>query len=164
MKVSPMDIQKQHFGRTLRGFDRDEVRTYLNYVAEEVASIQRERDSLDQEVQSLRALVDDFRNREAILKNTLITAQRLTEELKENARKQSEAIVHEAELQADRLLEMAQRRAHEVETSIIDLRAHRQALRSDIRALVERISQLLALQEEAEKEDNLHFLLRREGA
>jgi cell division initiation protein len=164
MKVSPMDIQKQHFGRAWRGFDRDEVRTYLNYVAEEVASIQRERDSLDQEVQSLRALVDDFRNREAILKNTLITAQRLTEELKENARKQSEAIVHEAELQADRLLEMAQRRAHEVETSIIDLRAHRQALRSDIRSLVDRITQLLALQEEAEREDNLHFLLRREGA
>jgi cell division initiation protein len=164
MKVSPMDIQKQHFGLAWRGFDRDEVRTYLNYVAEEVASIQRERDSLDQEVQSLRALVDDFRNREAILKNTLITAQRLTEELKENARKQSEAIVHEAELQADRLLEMAQRRAHEVETSIIDLRAHRQALRSDIRSLVDRITQLLALQEEAEREDNLHFLLRREGA
>ncbi len=164
MKVSPMDIQKQNFGRTLRGFDRDEVRTYLNYVAEEVAGIQRERDSLDQEVQSLRAVVEDYRNREAILKNTLITAQRLTEELKENAHKQAEAIVHEAELRADRLLEISQTRAHEVEISIVDLKAHRQALRSDIRALVERITQLLNLQEEAEQEDNLHVLLRREGA
>jgi cell division initiation protein len=162
MKVNPMDIQKHVFGRTMRGFDRDEVRTYLNYVAEEVASLQRERETLEQEVQSLRALVDDFRNREAILKNTLLTAQRLTEELKDSARKQAEAVVREAELKADRLLEMAQNRAHEVETSIIDLRAHKRALRADIHALVERITHLLDLQEEAEAEDNLTFLRRKE--
>jgi cell division initiation protein len=164
MKTNPMDIQRQVFGRRLRGFDRDEVRTYLNFVAEEVASLQRERDSLEQEVQSLRAVVDDYRSREAILKNTLLTAQRLTEELKENARKQAEAVVQEAELKADRLLEMAQSRAHEVERAIVDLRAHRQALRSDIRSLVDRITHMLALQEEAEAEDNVRFLRRREEA
>ncbi len=164
MKTNPMDIQRQVFGRRLRGFDRDEVRTYLNFVAEEVASLQRERDSLEQEVQSLRAVVDDYRSREAILKNTLLTAQRLTEELKEGARKQAEAIVHEAELKADRLLELAQNRSHEVERAIVDLRAHRQALRADIRALVDRITHLLNLQEEAEAEDNVRFLKRREEA
>ena len=48
-----MDIQRQTFGRRLRGFDREEVRAYLNIVAEEVAALQMERDRLDQEVQSL---------------------------------------------------------------------------------------------------------------
>ncbi len=164
MKTNPMDIQRQVFGKRFRGFDQDEVRTYLNFVAEEVASLQRERDSLEQELQSLRAVVDDYRSREAILKNTLLTAQRLTEELKEGARKQAEAIVHEAELKADRLLELAQNRSHEVERAIVDLRAHRQALRADIRALVDRITHLLDLQEEAEAEDNVRFLKRREEA
>jgi cell division initiation protein len=163
VKVNPMDIQKHIFGKAWRGFDRDEVRTYLNYLAEEFAVLQRERDSLDQEVQTFHALVEDYRNRESILKNTLLTAQRLTEELKENARKQAEAVVHEAEIKADRLLELAQNRAHEVESSIVDLRAHRQALRSDIRSLVDRITHLLALQEEAENEDNVRFLRRLEA-
>jgi len=163
VKVNPMDIQKQIFGKRWRGFDRDEVRTYLNYVAEEFALLQRERDSLSQEVQTFHALIDDYRSRETILKNTLLTTQRLTEEMKENARKQADAVVHEAEIKAERLIDLARDRAHEVETSILDLRSNRQALRADIRTIVDRITHLLALQEEAEAEDNLSFLRRHEA-
>jgi len=164
MKISPMDIQKQTFGPKFRGIDPEEVRSYLTLVAEEVAALQRERDVLDQEVQSLRALIEEHRQREQILKNTLLTAQRVSEEIKENARKQSESVVKEAELQADRLLELAQARAHEVERGILELRAHRTGLRTDIRALITRLTSILDLQEEAEVEDNLRFLKRREEA
>jgi cell division initiation protein len=157
-----MDIQRQEFTRGLRGYDREEVRTYLNIVAEEVAALQRERDSLDQQVQNMQGLLDEHRQREAILKNTLLTAQRVSEEIREVARKQSESMVKEAEMQADRLLELAQSRAHEVERGILELRAQRTALRTDIRALVTRLTHLLDLQEEAELEDNLRFLKRRE--
>jgi cell division initiation protein len=129
-----------------------------------VAALQRERDSLEQETGSLRALLDEHRQRETILKNTLVTAQRLSEELKENARKQAESTVREAEVQADRLLEMAQSRAHEVERGIVDLRVQRTGLRTDIRALITRLTHLLDFQEELERDDNLRFLKRREEA
>lgn len=164
MKISPMDIQRQEFARGVRGYDREEVRTYLNIVAEEVAALQRERDSLDQQVQNMQGLLDEHRQREAILKNTLLTAQRVSEEIREVARKQSENVVKEAEMQADRLLELAQTRAHEVERGILDLRGQRTSLRTDIRSLVTRLTHLLDLQEEAELEDNLRFLKRREEA
>ena len=164
MKISPMDIQKQTFGPQLRGFDKEEVKSYLNLVAEEVAALQRERDSFEQDIQNLRALVDEHRERETILKNTLLTAQRVSEELKEAARKQAEAVIKEAELQSDRLLELAQARAHEVERGILELRAHRTTIRTDIRALVTRLTTILDLQEEFEVEDNLRFLKRREEA
>jgi cell division initiation protein len=164
MKISPMDIQRQAFGRQLRGFNREDVRTYLNLVAEEVAALQRERDALAQEVQGLRSLIDEHRERETILKNTLLTAQRVSEEIRDNARKQGESVVKEAEMQADRLLELAQNRAHDVERGILELRAHRSSLQTDIRALITRLTHLLDLQEEAEVEDNLRFLKRREEA
>jgi cell division initiation protein len=162
MKISPMDLQRQTFAPRWRGYDTAEVRTYLNIVAEEIAALQRERDGLEQEVQSLRALVDEHRQRETILKNTLLTAQRLSEEMKEAARKQSESVVKEAEMQADRLLELAQSRAQEVERGILDLRGMRSSLRTDVRALITRLTHILDLQEEAEVEDNLRFLKRRE--
>ena len=162
MKISPMDIQRQTFGNARRGFDPEEVRTYLNMVAEEVAALQGERDRLHQEVQSLTSLLDEHRQRETILKNTLLTAQRVSEEIKENARKQAENVVKEAELQGDRLLELAQTRAYEVERGILDLRGQRTSLRTDVRALIARLGTLLDLQEEAELEDNLRFLKRRE--
>jgi cell division initiation protein len=164
MKISPMDIQRQDFGQSWRGYDREEVRTYLNIVAEEVAALQRERDSLEQQNQNMQGLLEEHRQREAILKNTLLTAQRLSEEIRDNARKQSESVVKEAEMQADRLVELAQSRAHEVEHGIMELRAHRSSLRTDIRALLTRLTHLLDLQEEAELEDNLRFLKRREEA
>jgi cell division initiation protein len=162
MKISPMDIQRQPFGRRLRGFDRDEVRAYLGLVAEEVAALQRERDDLEQQVRHLQLIIDEHRERESILKNTLLTAQKASEDIREGARKQAEMVVKEAELQADKLLELAQSRAHDVEHGILELRAHRTSLRTDVRALITRLTNVLDLQEEAELEDNLRFLKRRE--
>ncbi len=164
MKITPMDIQRQSFNSRFRGYDGDEVRAFLNLVSEEVAVLQRDHSRLQQEVQHLNALLDEHRERETILKNTLLTAQRVSEEIRDNARKQAESTVQEAELRADRLLELAQNRAHEVESQILDLRSQRSSLRTDVRALVQRLSQILDLQEEAELEDNLRILKRREEA
>ncbi len=108
MKISPMDIQRQTFARRLRGLDPEEVRTYLALVAEEVAALQHERDDLARQLQHIKVLLEEHRERETILKNTLLTAQKLSEDIRDNARKQSESVVREAELQADRLIELAQ--------------------------------------------------------
>jgi cell division initiation protein len=162
MKISPMDVQRQTFATRMRGFDRDEVRSYLNLLSEELADFQREHAALEREVQSLRELLDEHRQREQMLKNTLLTAQRLSEEIRESSRKQAESTVKEAELQADKLIELAQSRARSVEKDTLDLRAMRQGLREDIRSLMTRLVHVLDLQEEAEVEDNLRFLKRRE--
>jgi cell division initiation protein len=164
MKISPMDIQRQAFSPRFRGFDRDEVRSYLHLVAEEVAALQRERDLLDAQVKDLQALIEEHKERETILKNTLLTAQKVAEDIRDTARRQAEGILKEAELQADRLVELAQARAHEVERGILDLRTHRTALRTDIRSFISRLAIVLDLQEENELEDNLRFLKRREEA
>jgi cell division initiation protein len=155
-----MDIQRQAFRRALRGLDASEVRAYLALLAEDVSALQAERDGLEQEAQNLRSLLDEHRQREAILKNTLLTAQRVSEEIRDNARKQAELVVKEAEMQADRLLELAQSRAAEVERAILDLRAHRSGLVTDIRALLDRLGDLIDLQEGAQRDDNLRFLRR----
>jgi cell division initiation protein len=164
MKLTPSDVQRQSFDTRFRGFDRDEVRTFLAAVAEEMAALLREKEEIEQQLRHLELIVNEHREREAILKNTLLAAQKASEDIRSAARKDAETIVKQAELQGDRLLELAQGRAHEVERGILDLRGHRTALRTDIRAIVTRLTHLLDLQEEAEVEDNLRFLKRREEA
>jgi cell division initiation protein len=164
MKLTPSDVQRQSFDTRFRGFDRDEVRTFLAAVAEEMAALLREKEETEQQLRHLELIVNEHREREAILKNTLLAAQKASEDIRSAARKDAETIVKQAELQGDRLLELAQGRAHEVERGILDLRGHRTALRTDIRAIVTRLTHLLDLQEEAEVEDNLRFLKRREEA
>jgi len=164
MKLSPSDVQRQAFGVRFRGFDPDEVRAFLAAVAEEMAQLQRAKDEIEQQLRHLEQIVGEHREREAILKSTLLTAQKAADDIRESARREADTVVKQAELQGDRLLELAQARAHEVERGILELRAHRTGLRTDIRALVTRLSHVLDLQEEAELEDNLRFLKRREEA
>jgi cell division initiation protein len=164
MKITPMDIQRQAFSRRLRGFDCDEVRAFLAVVAEEVAGLQRERDEVAQQLKQLEQIVREHRERETILKNTLLAAQKAAEDMRDCARREADTVVKQAELQGDRLLELAQTRAHDVERGILELRAHRSSLRTDVRALITRLTHILDLQEEAELEDNLRFLKRREEA
>jgi cell division initiation protein len=164
LKLSPSDVQRQTFGRKLRGLDPDEVRAFLSAVAEEMAGLQREKDEIEQQLRHLEQIVGEHREREAILKNTLLTAQKAAEDIRENARREADTVIKQAELQGDRLLELAQARAHEVERGILDLRAHRSGIRTDVRALITRLTHVLDLQEEAELEDNLRFLKRREEA
>ena len=87
MKLSPTDIQRQTFGRRFRGLDPDEVRSFLATAAEEMAALQRERDATEQQLQHLELIVNDHREREAILKNTLLAAQKASEDIRESARK-----------------------------------------------------------------------------
>jgi cell division initiation protein len=164
MKLTPADVQRQIFSARFRGFDKDEVRTFLAAVAEEMAGLQREKDLVAQQLRHLELIVNEHRERESILKNTLLTAQKASEDIRETARREAETIVKQADLQGDRLLELAQNRAHEVERGILELRGQRSSLRTDIRAVITRLTRLLDLQEEAEVEDNLRFLKRREEA
>ena len=164
MKLTPTDVQRQAFGKRFRGFDPDEVRAFLAAVAEEMAALQREKELTEQQLRHLELIVNEHREREAILKNTLLTAQKVAEDIRESARREADTVVKQAEIQGDRLLELAQTRAHEVERGILELRAHRTGLRTDLRALLSRLNQILDLQEEAEVEDNLRFLKRREEA
>jgi cell division initiation protein len=164
MKLTPSDVQRQTFSRRFRGLDPDEVRAFLAAVAEDMAAMLRDKEQVEQELKHLELIVQEHREREAILKNTLLTAQKVAEDIRDTARKEAETIVKQADLQGDRLLELAQSRAHDVERGILELRGHRTALRIDIRALITRLAHLLDLQEEAEVEDNLRFLKRREEA
>ena len=164
MKLTPTDVQRQAFGKRFRGFDPDEVRAFLAAVAEEMAALQRAKDETDQQLRHLELIVGEHREREAILKNTLLTAQKAAEDIRDSARREADTVIKQAELQGDRLLDLAQTRAHDVERGILELRGHRTALRTDIRGLITRLAHLLDLQEEAEVEDNLRFLKRREEA
>jgi len=164
VKISPMDIQRQTFTKRLRGLDPEEVRTYLNLLAEEVAALQRQCNDLSRDNQSLESNIDEHRQRETLLRNTLLTAQRAAEDIKDTSRKEAEVTLKQAELQADRLLELAQSRAHDVERGILDLHSQREVLRNDVRQLIAHLNRVLDLDQETDQDEVLSFLKRRKSS
>ena len=165
MKLTALDIQRQSFETRFRGYDPDEVRTFLNVVAEEMETLRSENERLDEEVRRQSSLLAEHHQREQILKNTLVAAQRTSEELKENAKKQSQLLLKEAELAADRLIETAQNKAHDVERDILELKQQKRQMFNSILAAISNLRNLIQSMSEAEaQQDKISFLKRRSGS
>src|SRR6266567_1688376 len=97
MKVSPLDLRQLRFRSTFRGYDRAEVAALLAEVADDYEFALREVDNLRQEVGKMEALLNQHREHERDLRNTLVTAQRLSDDIRANADSQAKQIVRDAE-------------------------------------------------------------------
>ncbi|PYQ58095.1 MAG: cell division protein DivIVA [Acidobacteria bacterium] len=150
--LTPLEIQKQTFARKLKGFDPQEVRAYLQLIAEEIERLVKDVDRLARENAMLRDDLDDHNQRERILKDTLLSAQKVSEEVKSNARKEAELIVKDAELLSERLVSQAMSRVADLERTIQDLKVERRGARNKLEATLDTIQQLLML--DAEQEAN----------
>ena len=150
--LTPLEIQKQTFSRTIKGYNPDEVRAYLHLVAEEIERLVRDNDRLSREVAVLRDDLEDHSNRERILKDTLLSAQKVAEDLTTNARKEAELIVKDSELLADRLMSQAMGRVADLEKAIGDLKIERRAARNKLQSTLDTIQQMIIL--DAEEEAN----------
>lgn len=163
MKLTPLDIQRHEFQpRMFRGLDADDVRTFLNDVAEEMEHLRAENERHSESNHRLEQLLSEHHQREEILKNTLVAAQRTSEELKDNAKKQAELVIKEAELSADRLVEAAQARAHDIEKDIVELKMQKRQVLNSVLAAIANMRNLIQLMSESEaQQDKLSFLKRK---
>lgn len=151
--LTPLEIQKQTFNRKMKGYDPDEVRGYLHVVAEEVERLARDVDRLSRENTLLREDLSDHSNRERILKDTLLSAQKVSEDVKANAHKEAELIVKDAELLSERLVAQAMSRISDLERMILDLKMERKQARAKLQMTLDSVQQLLALDLESEERE-----------
>ncbi|MBI5498542.1 MAG: DivIVA domain-containing protein [Deltaproteobacteria bacterium] len=152
MKITPLDIQQQRFRTGWRGLDRAEVDAFLNLVASEFEALIRENHDLKEELRRARNLIDQFREREQALKDTMITAQKITEDIKHAARKDAEIVVGQAELEAEKILQNAHSRLITIIDDIHELKRQRALLRENLRSVLDTHHKLLEVHKEEELE------------
>ncbi|HXI12872.1 MAG TPA: DivIVA domain-containing protein [Thermoanaerobaculia bacterium] len=150
--MTPLEIQKQVFSKTLKGYSVDEVRGYLHLVAEELERLLRDVDRLSRENTRIFEEIAENSERERILKDTLLSAQKVSEEVRANARKEAELIVKDAELISERVVGHAMSRVGDLERSIQELKIERKAARNKLTATLATFQQLVML--DAEEEAN----------
>ena len=160
--LTPLEIQRQTFSRTIKGYNADEVRAYLHLVAEEIERLVKDVDRLARENAMLREELNDHNQRERILKDTLLSAQKVSEDVRANARKEAELIVKDAELLSDRLMAQAQSRMADLERAIQELKMERRAARNKLQTMLDTTQQLLMLDVEQEaNEEPITSLFRK---
>ncbi len=160
MRVAPLDLRQHRFRTVFRGFDKTEVVALVTEAADDYEHALREVDRLRQDLIRVEALLQEHRDREASLRNTLITAQRLADEMKEAAQNEARLIVKEAQGRADLLLQKSQVRLEEVERDINEMRLRRRDVEGSLEASIQSLYRALEFIREQERPDDRVLLHR----
>jgi cell division initiation protein len=143
MRITPLDVRKQEFKRVVRGLDPEEVYAFMATIADEYESVLTDNKQLREKVLDLDDKVTEYRNMEKTLRDTLLTAERVMAEARENARKESELVLKDARLKADQHTASIAARVEALRTELRELRAHRDAFLVRLRTLAESQMQLV---------------------
>lgn len=151
MIITPLEIENHEFKTKFRGADPDEVKAFLGLVAEEFEKLVVSNGKLQDEIAELRERLGELRERERILKETMLTAQKLSQEMKDQANKARDVIIKEAEVRAEQAVAQAQDRVSRLETDILDLKLERNAFETNLKNMLEQHLKLIELRREEEE-------------
>jgi len=137
MRLTPLDIQNHRFARTLRGFDPEEVETFLRLASEDFERAVREAEEARQRIFELETRLEQLTEREETLRQTLMTAQEVSDDLRRTAAREAEVIIAEAEVKAEKVLDAAHRRVAKLAEDIRQMRSLRTRLSTAVRTTIE---------------------------
>ncbi len=135
--LTPLDIQNQTFNRALRGYDPEEVRTFLRQVAQAWSRILEDQQEFRKKVETLSQEIARYREMESLLQRTLLQAEESSRALIENAEKKAQLIVHEAQQKAEALLHGLQKEKEALESHIEQLKQRRLELILELRTFLQ---------------------------
>jgi cell division initiation protein len=130
MALTPVEIRHIRLGRALLGYKRGPADQLLEEVADSFEDVWRDRADLADNVEHLEAELVRYRELEALLRATLVSAERAASELKEQARREAELIVGDAKNEARSITRRAR-----AETEYLEAETRR--LRSQLRSALE---------------------------
>jgi cell division initiation protein len=135
--LTPLDIQNQTFNRALRGYDPEEVRSFLRQVAQAWSRLLEEQQELRKKVESLSQEITRYREMESLLQRTLLQAEESSRALLENAEKKAQLIIHDAQQKAEALLHNLQKEKESLESHIEQLKQRRLELILELRTFLQ---------------------------
>ncbi|MEZ4703854.1 MAG: DivIVA domain-containing protein [Bdellovibrionota bacterium] len=141
--LSVMDIEQKRFSREFRGYDKNEVHQFLTQMARDWEHLKREIKSLKESIHAQEQKIERLQENEKALNQTIITAQKMTEEINRTAKKESDVIIGQAELQAEKILGQAHTRLTQVIARINEIKSQQAEFEGSLRGIIETHLRLL---------------------
>ncbi len=163
MELTKVDILNKKFSTTIWGYKKRDVETFMQEIADQVGGLAERNSELEQHIKHLEEKLKEHKDREEVLQNTLITTQKMTEDIKANANKQAKVIVQEAQSKAEDILRQAHKRLAQIHEDISELKKQRAHFEMKLRSMIESQLKLLNSHDEEESyveeaESKLKFL------
>jgi len=155
LKVTPLDLRQPRFKTAMRGFDKAEVMALLEEIASDYENALRENDRMRHELVRLEASLSQHRELEGSLKTTLMSAQRVADDMRTNANQDAARIVREAEGRAELLIQKTQAQVEDIHREIDSLRLKRREAETSIESVIATLHHTLAFVREQQREDKV---------
>jgi cell division initiation protein len=151
MALTPLEIQKMRFSQKMRGYDPTEVDGFLSLLAEELAGRVAQIEKIERENRYYRQRLEETEHREHQLQQTLLRAQKVSDDITANARREAELLVKEAEVAADKIVGQAIEQSTRFESKIAELRTARRELQLKFKNTLDLFQRILEAEMEEER-------------
>ena len=136
MKIAPIDIAHKSFSHKFGGVDGGEVEVFLKDVAEELENIIRERNSLKEQLREREIQILEYKERDKALKETLMTAHKMTDTLRKDAEREAAIVLNEATQRADSIVRDSRESLKKSYQEISEMKRQRAQFEVSLRSLV----------------------------
>ncbi|MFH1624965.1 MAG: DivIVA domain-containing protein [Pseudomonadota bacterium] len=153
MRIAPLDIQEHQFKVKFRGFDREEVESFLEFISNELRDLTQENNALKAGLKEKETMITEYREREKSINESIAIAQKITEDIKSNAEKEAKLIISDAEMKAEKIIDNANRELADITKEVLDLKKQRVQFDSALRSLVEAHQKILDIDRDESRRD-----------
>ncbi|CAN5908551.1 DivIVA domain-containing protein [soil metagenome] len=136
--LTPLDVRRYDFGKSLRGYDPERVEQFREQVAEEMERLVRASQDFEQKAKGFHEQLRAFRERDKALNDALVSAQQLRAEIRESSEREAALIIREARAQGEVDLEGARSEIRKLEQHLAELDRARRSHLTQMRVAVER--------------------------
>ena len=151
MRLTPLDIQQMVFKVRMRGYDQNEVKQFLEDLAQTVESLNHENGVLREKLSTTEEQLITLKKAEATLTHTLISTQAMADDMKEIAQRDAALLIKEAEFKASEMLREARQDLAGLQREISDIRKQRLLGIERLRSTLRTFERVLEIEEEDEE-------------
>ncbi len=143
MKLTPLEIRKMDFTKSLRGYNAEEVRAFLETIADQVEVLQREANEFSDKVVRLETRLADFQLMEKTLQETLMKAEESAQRARVDSQREADLTLREAQVEANRLISAAHNQVERLKSEILMLQSRRDSFIKKLKYLLQSQTDLI---------------------
>lgn len=112
--LTPLDIESKEFSSSIGGFSKSDVNQFMKEILVSYERMYKENIEMKDKINMLNDGIQYYKTIEDTLQNTLLLAEKTSEEVKASARVKAETIEKEAEINASRLINEAKEEIYRI--------------------------------------------------
>ena len=144
---TPIELENITFKKAALGYDKDEVMGFISRIYQDYDKLYKENLTLKDKNNMLSDAIREYKSMEDALRDTVVTAHSISDEVKKNAHKEAEVIIKDATLQKEEMIAKALQEADEIQAKVANLKQEFSIYKSKIRSLIQSQLEILDMEQ-----------------